>query len=89
LIKYNLQKQLNYKLKSNDEVDFLGYFLHHGDLKSMNDMKNVKHPIIIGYGEDIDKWYLYEDGRIPNATKPKRKNTKSFHNFSFKSEYRN
>ncbi len=72
-LKQRIEINNTYELKSGDELDFLGYFLRHGNLKSTDDMGNIKHSIIHSYSEDIDKWYLYLDGEIKNATKPIRK----------------
>jgi len=72
-LKQRIEISKTYKLKSGDELDFLGYFLHHGHLKPTEDIEDVKHPIVHGYGEEIDKWYKYLDGEVQTATKPKRK----------------
>lgn len=66
--------RLNYdmEIKSGDELDFFGYFLKYGSLSKAKDIEGKTIPTIIGYTEDIDRWYSYERGEINFAEKPKK-----------------
>lgn len=60
----------NYDLKAVDEIDFLGYFLEHGNLNKEANLKILKNPLIIGYSEKIDRWYSYLRGEVEATEKP-------------------
>ncbi len=75
-IKQRVELNKTYEIRSEDELDFLGYFLENGNLHIMENTKGIKHPLIHGYSEIIDKWYAYRAGQINKVEKPKRKNEK-------------
>lgn len=66
--------RLNYdmEIKSGDELEFFGYYLKYGSLSKVKDIEGKTIPTIIGYAEDIDRWYSYERGEINSAEKPKK-----------------
>lgn len=74
-LKQRIDISKNYEIKSEDELDFLGYYLAHGSLNKTEDMEKIQSPLIHGYSEEIDTWYLYLEGCIKSAKKPtKNKN---------------
>ncbi|KKG13085.1 hypothetical protein [Methanosarcina sp. 2.H.A.1B.4] len=56
-----------------DELDYLGYYLENGSLTKTEDIDSLTIPNIIGYSEDIDKWYSYLRGEVDFAEKPRKK----------------
>lgn len=56
-----------------DELDYLGYYLENGSLTKTEDIEGRTIPKIIGYSEDIDKWYSYQRGEVEFAEKPRKK----------------
>lgn len=56
-----------------DELDYLGYYLDNESLTKTEDIDGRTIPKIIGYSEDIDKWYSYQRGEVDFAEKPRKK----------------
>ncbi len=69
-LKQRISISKNYEIKSEDEMDFLGYYLANGSLNRDEDMKQIESPLIHGYSEEIDTWYLHLDGLVKRAKKP-------------------
>ena len=60
----------NSTIEAVDEIDYLGYFLENGNLRKQKNMAGGDIVQIIGYSEEIDRWYSYLRGEIKNAEKP-------------------
>jgi rhamnogalacturonyl hydrolase YesR len=64
-------------LQTTDELDLLGYFFEHGDLRKEEYLKDVSGGLFIhGYSEKIDRWYSYLSGEVKSAEKPMLKEVK-------------
>jgi hypothetical protein len=55
-----------------DELDYLGYYLQNGSLSKEMDIESRQIPQIVGYTEDIDRWYSYQRGEVGFAKKPQK-----------------
>jgi len=55
-----------------DELDYLGYYLQNGSLSKEMDIESRQIPQIVGYTEDIDRWYSYQRGEVDFAKKPQK-----------------
>lgn len=60
-------------IKSIDELEYLGYYLQNGSLTKEKDIKGKTIPMIIGYSEEIDKWYSFLRGEVEFAEKPRKR----------------
>lgn len=72
-IKQRIEINKRNKIRSADELDYLGYYFEHGSLTQAKDFKNLNNPLIHGYSEAIDRWYSFKNGEIKFAEKPKMK----------------
>jgi hypothetical protein len=59
-------------IRAIDELDYLRYYLDTGFLTKEKGIESRTIPTIIGYTENIDKWYSYLRGEIDFAEKPRK-----------------
>lgn len=63
----------NIDIRAIDELDYLGYYLENGSLTKDKETGNsLVPPMVVGFSENIDRWYSYLNSEVGSAEKPRK-----------------